>query len=165
MFGVNRQGFLCWSCRKGTTRVKQYEHLVETYLKGYEDTAHYSYRDETLPCAPTRRRGDFVYLLADRLVVVEVDEQAHRFYNQDCECTRVLELHEQGQGRALFLLRFNPLKRLLPDLRQCLLRAFTAPLPETLLQVHFLGYKSEYNVAEEVTRIAAERRTRNPDGC
>ncbi len=156
-FSVARQGFLCWTCRKGTERVKQYEHLVEVYLKSYEDTANYSYLDEALPCAPTRRRGDFVYLLLDRLVIVEVDEQAHRFYSRDCECIRVLELHEQGQGRALFLIRFNPLKHLLPSLRQLLLEAFVAPLPETLLRVDFLGYKREYDVVAEVTRIAAER--------
>ncbi len=157
-FSVARQGFLCWTCRKGTERVKQYEHLVEAYLKSYEDTANYSYRDEALPCAPTRRRGDFVYLLKDRLVIVEVDEQAHRFYTTDCECTRVLELHEQGQGRALFLIRFNPLKHLLPSLRQWLLEAFVEPLPDTLLRVDFLGYAREYDVVAEVMRIASERR-------
>ncbi len=98
-----------------------------------------------------------MYLLQDRLVIVEVDEHAHRFYTRDCECIRVLELHEQGQGRALFLLRFKPIKHLLPDLRTWLLQAFVAPLPATLLQVDFLGYKTEYDVVEEVVRIAKDR--------
>ncbi len=131
--------------------------MVNEYLSSFEDTAYYSYQDQALPCAPTQRRGDRVYLLQDRLVIVEVDEDAHRYYNRDCECIRVLELHEQGQGRGVFLLRFNPLKRLLPDLRRWLLEAFVAPLPDTLLQVDFLGYKAEYDVVAEVVRIAAER--------
>ncbi len=158
-FSVQQEGFLCWTCRTGTSRLKQYEHLVETYLRGFPDTACYSYRDEPLPCAPTRRRGDFVYLLEDRLVIVEVDEQAHRYYSLECECTRVMELHEQGQGRALFLMRFNPRKWLLPSLRQWLLQAFTSPLPETLLRVDFLGYNSEYDVVAEVMQIANRRAT------
>jgi hypothetical protein len=131
--------------------------MVETYLKSYEDTAFYSYRDEPLPCAPTRRRSDFAYLLKDRLVTVEVDEDAHRYYSRDCECIRILELHEQGQGRALFVVRFNPKASLLPELRQWLLQAFVAPLPSTLLRVDFIGYPAEYDVVAEIMRIAQER--------
>ena len=148
---------MCWTCRKGTERVKQFEQAVESFLCQYDDLKHYSYRDETLPCAPTRRRGDFVYLLSDRVVVLEVDEYAHRYYNQECECVRVLELHEQGQGRALFLVRFNPVKDLLPPLVNLLRECFVAPLPVNLLDVRFLGYKKEYDVVQVVTRLAQER--------
>ena len=157
LFSVPRKGFLCWTCRRGTKRVKQFESMVESFLEEQTDLSLYTYRDEVLPCAPNRRRGDFVFVLQDRTVVLEVDEHAHKFYNQDCECVRVLELHEQAQGKALFLVRFNPKKSLLPKLANLLRQCFTSVLPDNLLDVRFLGYTSEYNVVEEVTRIAEER--------
>ena len=55
----------------------------------------YSYSDETLPCSPNHRRPDFTWVLEDRLVILEVDEDAHRFYNRECELLRVTELRVQ----------------------------------------------------------------------
>jgi hypothetical protein len=157
LFSVSRKGFLCYTCRKGTERMKQFEHMVQTYLEKFNDLKHFSYRDQVLPCAPTRRRGDFVYILHDRIVILEVDEHAHERYNKDCECVRVLELHEQAQGMSLFLLRFNPIKRLLPEMAIMLRRCFQNILPDTLLDVKFIGYSSEYDVVKECVRIAKER--------
>ena len=78
-------------------------------------------------------------MLKDRTVVLEVGEHSHRFYERSYECTRVLDLHEQGQGKALFLVRFNPQQRLLEQLAQVLRKCFSDPLPQTLLGVTFLG--------------------------
>ena len=156
LVSVPRLGFLCWTCRVGAERLKQFEHAVEVFLQRREDLRVYTYRDQTLPCAPTRRRPDFTYTLYGRIVVLEVDEHCRRYCQQDCECIRVLELREQGQGKALFLIRFNPLQRLLGQLADTLRSCFTAPLPETLLHIRFLGYNSEYSVVE-VTRIARNR--------
>ena len=160
LFSVPREGFLCWTCRRGTERVKQFENMVESFLQEQSDLRFYTYRDEPLPCATNKRRGDFVFVLQDRIVILEVDEHAHKFYNRDCECVRVLELHEQGQGKALFLIRFNPKKSLLLKLAGLLRECFISPVPSNLLDVKFLGYKTEYSVVEEVTRIAKERHGR-----
>lgn len=166
-FSVPRRGFLCWTCRQGTSRLEQFEACVENFLLQHQTLRNFTYRDESLPCAPNRRRPDFTYVLPDRVVVLEVDEQEHRYYNKTCECVRVLELHEQAQGKALFVVRFNPLQRLLPELAEALQECFAAPLPDNLLAVRFLGYSAEYDVVAEVVKLSSERsatpKTLRPD--
>lgn len=148
---------MCYGCRVGTTRFKQFEYMVEIFLQSHSDLCNYSYKDQALPCAPTRRRGDFVYILRDRVIILEVDEYAHRYYERGCECIRILELHEQGQGKALFVVRFNPQKKLLQEMARVIHQCFVADLPDNLLSVQFVGYKEEYDVVKEVVRIAQER--------
>lgn len=124
----------------------------------------YSYSDETLPCSPNRRRPDFVWVLKDRIVILEVDEDAHRFYNRECEVSRVTELMEQGQGLPLVLIRFNPLKSLLNDLRELLVELLTTTHTITShLEVRFVGYKQEYDVVQEIEKLATKRRTGSRD--
>ena len=126
--------------------------MVKDYLDEDPNLQHYTYYDETLPCAPNRRRPDFTYILADRIVILEVDEDAHRYYNKECEVRRITELMEQTEGKPLVLLRFNPLKRLLGDMKSTLLRMFDQAL-SGLLQVEFIGYKEEYDVISEMNRL------------
>jgi hypothetical protein len=156
---VKYQGFYCYQCRVGTARFKQFEAMVEEFLKSNSTLSLYSYRDEVLPCSPNRRRGDFVYILSDRVVILEVDEYQHRYYNKECECIRVLELHEQGRGLPLFLVRFNPKKSLLGNLARLLLTCFKSSVPETLLEVFFLGYSSEceYDIVKELVKLTKDR--------
>lgn len=119
----------------------------------------YSYYDETLPCSPNRRRPDFVWVLEDRIVILEVDEDAHRFYNRECEVSRVTELMEQTRGLPLVLIRFNPLKSLLNDLRELLVEVLTTThIFASHLQVRFLGYKQEYNIVQEIEKLATKRK-------
>ena len=58
---------------------------------------------------------------------------------------------------ALFLIRFNPLHQLLTQLASVSRACFTAPLSDTLLDVRFLGDRSEYNVVENVIKIARQK--------
>ena len=109
-----------------------------------------------LPCSPNRRRPDFVWILTDRIIILEVDEDAHRHYNRECEIARVTELMEQGRGFPLVLIRFNPKERLLPDLYQLLLRCFEMCVTG-LLEVHFMGYSREYDVVAQIERVASKR--------
>lgn len=53
------------------------------------------------------RRPDFVFILVDRIVIVEVDEDAHRHYNKECEIARITELME-NDPRPFVLIRFRP---------------------------------------------------------
>lgn len=157
MNDVERGQKVCMDCCGGVLSMKKYEQMVELYLRRHETLANFSYRDQVLPCAPTRRRGDFVYLLQDRVVILEVDEDEHRNYNQVCEIVRVYELHEAAQGRALILVRFNPIESLLPKLGSLLHECFVQKLPDNLLDVKFLGYNAQYDVVAEGVRIAEER--------
>lgn len=55
-----RSGGQCGTCKGETRRVKELELMVKEHLEANEHTAHFSYYDTTLPCAPNRRRPDFV---------------------------------------------------------------------------------------------------------
>ena len=131
--------------------------MVDKYLNEHsEDVGFYSYNDTTLPCSPNRRRPDFVWVLKDRLVVLEVDEHSHRFYNFECEIARITELMEQANTIPLVLIRFNPKENLLPQLLDVLQTAFHTVL-DSLLYVTFLGYTAEYNVVAEIEKLSKKR--------
>ena len=160
LYSVKRQGFECFSCRKGTDRIKQLECMVKDFLKKDEYLQMYSYYDSMIVCSGIHRRPDFVYLIFETHVIcIEVDEDAHRYYNRDCEIARVSELMQAFGAKPLFLIRFNPLVTLLGELKSTFDAFRTAIVtPETpMLTVAFIGYKREYDVAAEMERVAEER--------
>ena len=152
LVSVRSKGHKCFTCRSGSPRLLRLEKMVEDYLKKYDGLGNYSYRDEPLPCAPTRRRPDFTYVLPDRIVILEVDEDAHKFYNRQCECVRILELSEQARGLPIIVLRFNPKKRLLENLKKLLEEQFVSKI-ENIINVVFLGYKEEYDVVKTIMEM------------
>lgn len=155
---VASEGMWCYNCRTGTERLKQRELMVKEFLNE-NSLGSYSYHDETLPCSPSRRRPDFVWVLKDRIVILEVDEDAHRFYNRECEVSRVTELMEQTGGLPLVLIRFNPLKSLLNDVRELLVELLTTTHTfASHLEVRFVGYKQEYDMVQEIETLATKRR-------
>jgi hypothetical protein len=159
LYSVQKTGLDCYSCRVGLGRIKQFELMVKAYLDSHpEFLGLYSYYDATLPCSPNRRRPDFVWLLLDRIVILEVDEYGHRYYNRDCEIARITELMEQGNALPLILIRFNPKEHLLSDLHALLQTVFVSPICG-LLEVHFVGYKQEYDVVKEIEKLAGKRNT------
>ena len=62
------------------------------------------------PAQCGRRRPDFLYLIDDeqRVVIVEVDENAHESYDRRCELARQAEVASSFGGRPVILIRFNP---------------------------------------------------------
>jgi hypothetical protein len=154
---VKKPNTACSDCCKGVLSTKKQEQMVELFLRRHDTLANFSYRDQVIPCAPTVRRGDFVYVLPDRLVILEVDEDEHRNYNKECEIVRIFELHEAARGKALILVRFNPIDSLLPKLASLLHECFTQELPDILLDVKFLGYTAAYDVVDEGINIAQRR--------
>jgi hypothetical protein len=131
--------------------------MVKDFLDWQTDVVGgYTYYDTSLPCSPNQRRPDFVWVLQDRLVILEVDEHSHRHYNFECEVARITELMEQAGALPIFLVRFNPQEKYLPNLVKLLQDCFNAPITN-LLHAVFLGYKAEYDVVAEIERIASQR--------
>jgi hypothetical protein len=152
---------VCYTCRVGSGRVKQFEMMVKDYLDAHpESVGLYSYEDVTLPCSPNRRRPDFVWILPDRMVVLEVDENAHRHYNRECEISRVTEVMEQSRGLPVFLIRFNPRKTLLQKMHEQLMKYFACNV-SSYLMVSFIGYCEEYDVVAEIEALGKKRRRIN----
>ena len=99
----------CAACSKSAVKNTFLENTVKQYLNQHADLALYTHADKALPCAPTRRRPDFYYVLEDRVVVLEVDESEHRYNTTECETRREYELlYAIPPEKRLVIVRFNP---------------------------------------------------------
>ena len=133
--------------------------MVKDILDKDEILSKYTYYDQTLPCAPNLKRPDFTYVLVDRIVILEVDEHAHRYYNRECEIARITALMEQAGGQPLLLLRFNPLQRCIGEMKHCLVEMMLQTNLEKMLYVEFVGYNGlEYDVVKEMEALSCQRR-------
>jgi hypothetical protein len=74
--------------------------LLESEIK---QTMH-SY-DKSIDTACTKKRPDIVYDCGTHFVIVEIDENQHRYY--DCEKNRILEI-TQSAGLSCIFIRYNP---------------------------------------------------------
>jgi len=111
LFHVKKNGDNCATCRTGSEKAVRIELAIKAELSTHPRLALFSSHDTAHPCATAlgadRIRPDFVWELADRVVVLEVDEEEHRLYELTCERARVHKLHELF-GKPLILLRYNP---------------------------------------------------------
>ena len=80
---------------------------METWLD--EHGLHWSYSNKKLPCAPTTRYPDYLFVTSEEhVVLLEVDEREHRNYNVSCEVTRISEMMDSIGHANLHVIRFNP---------------------------------------------------------
>ena len=140
---------LCSGCRtrSGVARIKKYEEKTKKWLT--EAGLHWSYTNTKLPCATTTRFPDFVFATGKEWVVIlEIDENQHRFYNEKCEITRLSELMDSKSEGSLHVVRFNPNNKsttkeeLLAALRDAIATNYGV-LHDTGCAVQYLGYSAD----------------------
>ena len=101
--------YMCATCRDeyGIHARKKYEQQMETWLD--EHGLHWSYSNKKLPCAPTTRYPDYLFVAStEHVVLLEVDENEHRDYNASCEVARISEMMDSIGHANLHVIRFNP---------------------------------------------------------
>ena len=59
-------------------------------------------------CTGRYIRPDFVFSLPDKIIVVEVDENQHQSYGEECESTRMVNLSMVYGGLPVVFIRYNP---------------------------------------------------------
>ena len=137
---------LCSGCRtrSGVAHIKKYEEQTIEWLT--EAGLLWSYSNTKLPCATTTRFPDFVFATGKEWVVIlEIDENQHRFYNEKCEIARLSELMDSKSEGSLHVVRFNPnnpkstKKELLAALREAIATNYGV-LHDTGCAVQYLGY-------------------------
>ncbi|GAQ90999.1 hypothetical virus protein [Klebsormidium nitens] len=144
---VHYKGGACYECRERTA-LKRWEKQTTRWLNGLS-----WYCDETLPCAremSTRtksciKRPDYVFVLESHVVVLEVDEDYHRYYNVACEVDRMGKIKDLIRLPIHFV-RFNPAQRRYPLLEDLLRHLFANPKGAQNaagMMVHFVGYPEE----------------------
>jgi len=112
----------CRSCGDDTSKHKGFEWQVRKFLEDHGDLKHFTYTDTALPCAAQNatnvRRADFAYVLKDRVVFLEVDENEHRHNNPECERKREQQLADSvTNGLYVVIIRYNPLAKGIPWFR------------------------------------------------
>lgn len=142
--------------RKARSRVR------ETKVAGYLETTDLppcTSRDKRIPGAKRdvcgAYRPDFVWLLPQHVVVLEVDELQHAGPGYTCENRRMLDIWNSYGGLPLIIIRFNPdaykkggvskctrLGRRLPLLSDLLKDCLKQP-PSRLFTVHRVYYDTD----------------------
>ena len=100
---------LCATCRDefSVHTRKKFEQQMEAWLD--EHGLNWSYSNKKLPCAPTTRYPDYLFIAsAEHAVLLEVDEHEHRDYNVSCEVARISEIMDSIGHTNLHVIRFNP---------------------------------------------------------
>ena len=121
---------------------------------------------DTLKGVCGRYRPDFVWDMQFRAIVLEVDENQHKFWNYElrCELVRVSRIVESYGGVPVHILRYNPdafkinnvtrptkLGERLALLQAKLREAFDRPDLENRIVVQHLFFDQEGDVSEFVT--------------
>ena len=156
LVSVRYAGMLCYACRLGTDRLKQFEAEVIDMLN--EWGLNWSHYDEAVPCAPQgcRKRPDFIFVLDGHVVILEVDEAFHRHYAVSCEISRIGQIKDLLKV-PIMLIRFNPALRRYPALKECLESAIeSADHADNPFGVHisYVGYPDRR--VDEIDEIAEE---------
>jgi hypothetical protein len=95
--------FVCQSCRH---RMHKKEHAVVRHLRRTIDVP--LIYDESPGFECTRKRPDIRFETPTHDVIVEVDENQHRRYEEQCECARISEIVGAIGGKSVVFVRYNP---------------------------------------------------------
>jgi hypothetical protein len=95
--------FVCVSCRQ---RMHKKEHAVVRHLRRTIDLP--LIYDESPGFECTRKRPDIRLETPTHDVIVEVDENQHRRYEEQCECARISEIVGAIGGKSVVFVRYNP---------------------------------------------------------
>ena len=68
----------------------------------------WSHSNKKLPCAPTTRYPDYLFVALEHCVLLEVDEHEHERYDPKCEIARISELMDSIDYKSLHVIRYNP---------------------------------------------------------
>ena len=95
--------FVCVTCRQ---RMHKKEHAVVRHLRRTIELP--LIYDESPGFECTRKRPDIRFETPTHDVIVEVDENQHRQYQESCECARISEIVGALGGKSIAFVRYNP---------------------------------------------------------
>jgi hypothetical protein len=86
---------------------KTKERLVVNYIR--ENFPDYTWKfDKIIEDACSKRRPDIYLDLGYQIIIIEVDENQHRQYENICENKRMMEISKDVRHRSIIFIRFNP---------------------------------------------------------
>ena len=102
---------VCSVCTSYKSKKKQQEFNTMEYLLEQEDLKHFSQMNTKISCAPNADRPDFLWVLEDRVIILECDENQHKYASSaTCEREREYRIADalRDAGKFVVLIRFNP---------------------------------------------------------
>ena len=100
----------------------------------------------------SNKRPDFTYLMIDRVVIVEFDEDAHRSYYPEQEINRLVELRNvcSAKQRPLTVIRVNSNKYKIDTVIELIEKCCTGDKHQSCV-VHYVGYPlARYTQVSEI---------------
>jgi hypothetical protein len=99
---------ICRSC--DPTNFKKYIKRKEYQIKDLLDAHKFKYTHDKISNGTKcgRERPDFVFKFDDHIVILEVDENQHTTYPQECEKIRMFNITQSFGGVPVFWIRYNP---------------------------------------------------------
>lgn len=101
----------CSVCLAYETKKRQQEFNTMEFLMEQSDLRNFSQMNTKISCSESAERPDFVWCLTDRVVILECDEQQHKYNTSStCEREREYKLADalRKEGKYVIFVRFNP---------------------------------------------------------
>ena len=96
--------YICKDCKQISTKK---EYAIVRYIKKKIDTPFKHNTNEPVnECS--NRRPDIIFELNKHVVIVEIDENQHKSYQESCECARMNEIINSIGGKSVIFIRYNP---------------------------------------------------------
>jgi very-short-patch-repair endonuclease len=96
--------YVCKECLKVQNKK---EWMVVRYIRKNIDT-NFEYNSSKMLQGCSKKRPDIFFELFNHCVIVEIDENQHKPYEDVCECSRINEIVNGICGMSVIIIRFNP---------------------------------------------------------
>ena len=87
-------------------KIKSKEIKVKNMLDNRNIEYHSHDRSINIECS--KKRPDFILFRRHNVIIIEVDENQHKYYNCECEQKRMVEIYNACDSRPVIFIRFNP---------------------------------------------------------
>jgi len=86
---------------------KTKEKTVVDYIK--KNFPNYTWKyDKIIDDGCSKRRPDLLVDFGDQIIIIEVDENQHEYYDCSCENKRLMQISQDLGHRSIIFIRFNP---------------------------------------------------------
>jgi hypothetical protein len=96
--------FVCKECKKIQNKK---EWAIVRHLRKSIDTK-FEYNSSKMLQGCSKKRPDIFFDLTGHVVIVEIDENQHKTYEDTCECARINEIVNGIGGKPVIIIRYNP---------------------------------------------------------
>ena len=96
--------FVCNECKKNKNKK---EWAIVRHLRK-EIKMNFEYNSSKMLQGCSKKRPDIYFDLLLHAVIIEIDENQHNTYNDNCECARINEIVNGIGGKSVIIIRYNP---------------------------------------------------------